>query len=102
MVRLWTLLGALSVTVGTAAASASTSSADGLLTPKHEAGRCAIRGHCGKVGFFGKPLPCVDNGLAEDPDEDLRQQLVSVCGPKWNHGPICCNEEQVSWLLTIP
>lgn len=65
-------------------------------TTKHEAGRCAIRGHCGKQGFFGSQLPCPDNGLAEEPDASTRKQLVDICGDKWSEGPICCNEEQVS------
>ncbi|EON97228.1 putative patched sphingolipid transporter protein [Phaeoacremonium minimum UCRPA7] len=77
---------------------AGLSDADELYTPKHEAGRCAIRGHCGSKGFFGKQLPCVDNGPAEEPDESLRQQLVDLCGPKWNDGPVCCNAEQVKSL----
>jgi Niemann-Pick C1 protein len=66
-----------------------------LYTPIHEAGRCAIRGHCGKKSFFGKQLPCPDNGLAEEPDQKLRDQLVDLCGPKWREGPVCCNLEQV-------
>lgn len=65
-------------------------------TPKHEAGRCAFRGHCGKQSFFGKELPCVDNELAEDPDAELRKELVDLCGSKWSEGPVCCNMEQVS------
>ncbi|KAB5543014.1 patched family-domain-containing protein, partial [Coniochaeta sp. 2T2.1] len=67
-------------------------------TPKHEAGRCAIRGHCGNKSFLGKQLPCPDNGLAEEPDQKLRDQLVDLCGPKWSEGPVCCNEEQVKSL----
>jgi hypothetical protein len=27
-----------------------------------EDGRCVMRGSCGKKGFFGKQLPCPDNG----------------------------------------
>lgn len=69
--------------------------ADEMYTPKHEAGRCAIRDHCGKKSFFGKELPCVDNGLAEEPDKELRKQIVDLCGPKWNDGPICCTKNQV-------
>lgn len=64
-------------------------------TPKHEAGRCAIRGHCGSKSFFGSQLPCVDNGLAEEPDDELRKQLTDLCGPKWSSGPVCCLPEQV-------
>lgn len=64
-------------------------------TPKHEAGRCAIRGQCGKKSFFGGQLPCPDNGLAQLPEEDTRAKLVAVCGEKWRIGSICCDEEQV-------
>lgn len=82
-----------------------------LLTPKHEAGRCAFRDHCGKQSFFGKELPCVDNGLAQDPDEELRKELVDLCGAKWEDTPVCCTLDQVrmstmfrsiSAILTIP
>lgn len=71
---------------------------DTLYTPIHEAGRCAIRDQCGSKSFFGKQLPCVDNGKAKDPDQDLRKQLVDLCGPKWNDGPVCCTSAQVCWL----
>lgn len=64
-------------------------------TPTHEAGRCAIRGQCGSKGFFGKQLPCVDNGLSTEPDDDVRKQLVELCGAKWSSGPVCCDAEQV-------
>ena len=64
-------------------------------TPKHEEGRCAIRGHCGKKSFFGSQLPCPDNGLAEEPEEDTREKLVRICGDKWNEGPVCCDSDQV-------
>jgi Niemann-Pick C1 protein len=67
-------------------------------TPKHEAGRCAFRGHCGKQSLFGKDLPCVDNGLAEDPDAELRKELVDLCGSAWSEGPVCCTLEQVQSL----
>lgn len=75
-------------------ALASAGSAD-QFTPKHENGRCAFRGHCGKQSLFGKELPCVDNGVAEDPDKELRDELVELCGPKWAEGPVCCELEQV-------
>ena len=65
-------------------------------TKIHEEGRCAIRGHCGKQSIFGGELPCPDNGLAEEPDTPVRQKLVNLCGPKWETGPLCCLEEQVS------
>lgn len=64
-------------------------------TPLHEAGRCAMRGHCGSKSFFGKELPCSDNDPAEEPDQKLRDLLVETCGPKWNSGPVCCNLDQV-------
>lgn len=64
-------------------------------TPKHEAGRCALRGTCGGGSFWSPSLPCVDNGLAEEPEEDVRQKLVNLCGPKWSTGPVCCEEDQV-------
>lgn len=72
--------------------------ADTLYTPKHEAGRCAIRGQCGAKRVFGSQLPCLDNGPAEEPDAKLRQQLTDLCGPKWAQGPVCCNAEQVDAL----
>ena len=65
-------------------------------TKKHEAGRCAIRGHCGKQSLFGSELPCLDNGLAEEPSDETRKLLVDVCGSEWTKGPICCKQEQVS------
>ncbi|KAF4458832.1 hypothetical protein FALBO_14422 [Fusarium albosuccineum] len=67
-------------------------------TPKHEAGRCAFRGQCGKQSLFGKELPCVDNDVAEDPDEELRNELVNLCGQKWRTGPVCCTLGQVKAL----
>lgn len=75
-----------------------TSATDALYTPIHEAGRCAIRDHCGAKSFFGKQLPCVDNGKAREPDADLRSQLVELCGPKWKDGPVCCTNDQVGVL----
>ena len=70
------------------------------LTLKHEEGRCAIRGNCGKPNVFSGELPCADNGLAEEPKDDLREQIVSVCGDKWSDGMVCCTSEQVGWTLT--
>lgn len=80
---------------------AALASADSF-TPQHEEGRCAFRGHCGKLSFFGKELPCVDNGLAEDPDEQLRKELVELCGAKWEDSPVCCKLEQVAFPLCTP
>ena len=73
-------------------------------TDIHEKGRCAIRGHCGKKSFFGGELPCPDNGLAREPDHSTRRKLVDLCGKKWEHGAVCCEDEQVRFcfpLLTI-
>ena len=81
-----------------AALLAATFASAELYTPKHEAGRCSIRGTCGKDSFFGPELPCPDNGLASEPEDDVRQQLVELCGPKWNTGPVCCEGDQV-WIL---
>ncbi|KAH8816202.1 patched sphingolipid transporter-like protein [Xylogone sp. PMI_703] len=69
-----------------------------IYTPKHEAGRCSIRGHCGKKSFFGAELPCPDNDLAREPENDVRKQLVDLCGPKWSTGPVCCEAEQLQAL----
>lgn len=66
-------------------------------TPIHKAGRCAIRGACGSGGFFSPKLPCPDNGLAEEPEEEVRTQLVELCGAKWSSGPVCCSGEQVKY-----
>jgi len=74
-------------------------SADGPdLTIKHEAGRCAIRGECGKQSFFGRQLPCPDNGPAEEPTDELRKELVSLCGEEWAESKVCCTTEQVGTL----
>ena len=68
-------------------------------TPLHEAGRCALRGQCGHKGFSFFDLPCVDNGKAEPPSEDLRKQIVDLCGPKWNETEnVCCKEDQLKEL----
>ena len=68
------------------------------LPVKHEAGRCAIRGQCGKKSFFGGQLPCPDNGLARLPSDDTRTKLAAVCGSQWKEGAICCDDEQVNVL----
>lgn len=89
----------ISYLIGAAAALLATSAAaDELFTPKHEAGRCALRGHCGKKGFFGRALPCVDNGLAETPDDDFAKEIEELCGPKWKDSKVCCNSEQLGAL----
>ncbi|KAL6714331.1 niemann-Pick type C-related protein 1 [Lecanora helva] len=61
---------------------------DGKWTDIHEAGRCAIRGQCGKKSFFGSELPCPDNGKAEDPDKETREKLVAICGNSWEEGAV--------------
>jgi Niemann-Pick C1 protein len=68
------------------------------LTTKHEKGRCALRGHCGKQGFFGSDLPCPDNGPAEAPSDDVRKKLVDICGDQWSDSDVCCKEEQLDAL----
>ena len=73
---------------------------DGNWTTKHEAGRCAIRGQCGKKSLFGSELPCPDNELAEDPEKETREKLVKICGDQWNDGKICCDEDQIDALTS--
>ncbi|PHH80556.1 hypothetical protein CDD80_1068 [Ophiocordyceps camponoti-rufipedis] len=68
------------------------------LTPKHEPGRCAMRGQCGKQSLFGKQLPCVDNDVAREPDSELRKEIVDLCGAEWSHSPVCCTLDQVRAL----
>jgi Niemann-Pick C1 protein len=70
------------------------------LTSKHEKGRCAIRGQCGKQGFFGSELPCPDNGLAKTPEDDVRKKLVDICGAQWSDKDVCCELEQLDALKT--
>ena len=64
-------------------------------TKLHEQGRCSIRGQCGKTDFFGSELPCPDNGKARVPKQDVREEIVKICGAKWNEGAVCCEEDQV-------
>lgn len=84
--------------LGASALSMSVASAADGWTNIHEAGRCAIRGHCGKQGFFGSDLPCPDNGVAETPDAALRTKLVGICGTKWQDSDVCCTDEQLDAL----
>ncbi|KAI9790990.1 MAG: hypothetical protein M1816_004557 [Peltula sp. TS41687] len=91
MVRILTTL-----TVFAVAGSCLTKEAP--LTSRHEKGRCALRGQCGKKSLFGSNLPCPDNELAEDPDEKVRKKLVELCGDKWREGPVCCLEDQIEVL----
>jgi len=91
MRRSWQLIGGL-------AALLATSTIADPYTPIHEAGRCAIRGTCGKKNIFGPELPCPDNGLAEEPSADTRRHLVALCGPKWSEGPVCCEGKQLDDL----
>ena len=66
---------------------------------KHEKGRCAIRGQCGKKSVWSfKELPCPDNGLAKEPEKDTRKKLVEICGDKWETGLICCDDDQLDVL----
>ena len=90
--------GLLLTALGTIDAASAAAASDAPYTPRHEPGRCAIRGHCGSKSFFGSQLPCVDNGPAHEPDDELRRQLTELCGPKWAEGPVCCDAEQVDAL----
>lgn len=58
-----------------------------------------MRDHCGSKSWFGKQVPCVDNGPAEDPDAEAREMLVDLCGAKWKDGPVCCTAGQVGSAL---
>ena len=87
-------IGRLLLLVGLAVAQSAFVFARGE-TAVHEAGRCAIRGHCGKKSFFGEELPCPNNGLAEVPEKHVREKLVALCGNKWQEGPVCCEDVQV-------
>ncbi|GAO13370.1 hypothetical protein UVI_02013800 [Ustilaginoidea virens] len=73
------------VALALCSATAAAFSNPSPFTPKHEPGRCAFRGQCGKQSFFGKQLPCVDNDPAHDADAELRKELVELCGAEWNH-----------------
>lgn len=81
-------------------ASLATTAFAELITPIHEAGRCAVRRQCESGGFFGPGRPCADNGLAAPPSESVRKDLVELCGPKWEDTDVCCDEDQVDALKT--
>ncbi|KAF2171202.1 hypothetical protein M409DRAFT_18319 [Zasmidium cellare ATCC 36951] len=68
------------------------------LTKIHEAGRCAIRGQCGKQSLFGSELPCPDNGPAEEPEPELRKDLIALCGGEWAESKVCCDADQLKAL----
>ncbi|KAI5292339.1 hypothetical protein KEM52_006430 [Ascosphaera acerosa] len=95
----WLVCGWLALSTASTAIAGATA-APRTQTQLHEAGRCAIRGHCGKKGFFGKDLPCEDNGLAEAPDQTTRDKLVKLCGERWARGDVCCREDQVDALAS--
>lgn len=67
----------------------------GNWTAIHEAGRCALKGNCGKQSFFGGELPCPDNSLAASPEAETRKKLVAICGEAWSDGDVCCDGDQV-------
>ncbi|KAL8652671.1 MAG: hypothetical protein Q9210_002547 [Variospora velana] len=76
----------------------TSASNDGNWTVKHEAGRCAMKGQCGKKSFFGGQLPCPDNSVAQQPDQASRKKLTDICGNKWDDGAICCDSDQIDAL----
>lgn len=45
------------------ASHTSSSALNMALSWPDNVGRCAMRGSCGKAGFFGKPLPCPYDGV---------------------------------------
>ncbi|TFK43177.1 multidrug efflux transporter AcrB transmembrane domain-containing protein [Crucibulum laeve] len=67
--------------------------------PSDVSGRCAMRGSCGRKGFFGKPLPCPYDGPPIELDSDeSRALLVTTCGPSYAEGLVCCTSDQVETL----
>ncbi|KAF9433735.1 hypothetical protein BGZ76_009040 [Entomortierella beljakovae] len=58
-----------------------------------------MRDNCGKKSTFGKQLPCPDNGPASEPDAELRELLVSTCGPSFEHSKACCTQNQLEDLV---
>ena len=90
----WLLLGITVFALYCLGVSASV----GNWTEKHEAGRCAIRGQCGKKSFFGGELPCPDNGKARTPDKDTREKLIAICGNTWSESDVCCDDDQVKLI----
>ncbi|KAF3917882.1 hypothetical protein ABW20_dc0107538 [Dactylellina cionopaga] len=86
----------LYLTLSTSLLFAATTSAEP--TKRHEAGYCAIRDECGQKGWFGKPLPCPDNGKAKEPTAALRKDLVDFCGQKWAEGAVCCTATQLETM----
>ncbi|KAI7816819.1 patched family-domain-containing protein [Gamsiella multidivaricata] len=58
-----------------------------------------MRDNCGSKKIFGKQLPCPDNGPAVEPDKELRELLVSTCGPTYEHSKACCSQDQLENLI---
>ncbi|KAF9580140.1 hypothetical protein BGW38_003335 [Lunasporangiospora selenospora] len=78
--------------------------ADGLTTlassqDVHKEGYCVMRDNCGSKRMFGKQLPCPYNGPAIEPDQELRELLVSTCGPSFENSKACCSQDQVEDLI---
>ncbi|KAG0341177.1 hypothetical protein BG000_010008 [Podila horticola] len=67
--------------------------------PVHKEGHCVMRQTCGSKNMFGKQLPCPDNGPAIEPDAELRELLVSTCGPAYKDSKACCSQDQVEDLV---
>lgn len=64
-------------------------------------GRCSMRGSCGKKTLFSPDLPCaLDQVEAEQPDDELRQQVEAVCGAELAQGSVCCTLAQVQSLAS--
>lgn len=94
----WFLRWAFVALLALAAVDASN---DGNWTTQHEAGRCAMKGHCGKQSYFGGELPCPDNSQAETPAKDVREKLVGICGEEWKDSDVCCDKDQVLRLINF-
>ncbi|KAJ1308779.1 hypothetical protein OPQ81_004469 [Rhizoctonia solani] len=59
-------------------------------------GQCSMRGKCGTN--YGKPLPCPYDGPPQELDQEGKDLLSSVCGPKFAEGPVCCTADQIATL----
>ncbi|GAB1519952.1 niemann-Pick type C-related protein 1 [Rhizoctonia solani] len=59
-------------------------------------GQCSMRGKCGSN--YGKPLPCPYDGPPQELDQEGKDLLASVCGPKFAQGPVCCTTDQIATL----
>ncbi|GAA6052336.1 hypothetical protein JCM3770_007258 [Rhodotorula araucariae] len=69
------------------------------LSQLRQAGRCALRGECGRKSPWGPQLPCLDNDLATDhaADQAYTEALARVCGAAFPT-TTCCSLAQLDTL----